>query len=226
MRKQAHGPAVSALQWRPLQPGDLLAMHTLHLASMVGMAAAVVKPESQEFLQSLLVGRGRVMGAWDGEALVAYGVLQHDLLPEDDVRPLLGLAVGQPLCKLAGAAVAPAWRGCHLQRRLIRQRLAWSGNAAVFATAAPANPASWRSLLACGLTVRAVVQRYGGLARYVLARVPGERFEADPVQSQALDVLDIERQQQLLASGWRGLAAGQGAPHSLLLGRARQEPAP
>lgn len=44
---------------------------------------------------------------------------QHDLLAQDDPRPLLGLAPGQVLYKLAGAAVAPAWRGQGLQRQLI-----------------------------------------------------------------------------------------------------------
>lgn len=89
-------PALAALDWRLLQPEDLPAMHALHLCSIEGMAAQTVKPETREFLHGLLLGRGRVIGAWHGAALAAYGVLQHDLLAQDDPRPLLGLAPAPP----------------------------------------------------------------------------------------------------------------------------------
>ncbi|AVO49773.1 hypothetical protein C6568_11295 [Melaminivora suipulveris] len=207
MSAQPDGGAAQLL-WRALQPADLPAMHALHLASVAGVQAAIVKPESREFLQALLAGRGRVLGGWRGQELVAYGVLQHDLLPEDDQRALLGLAPAQPLYKLAGAAVAPAWRGRGLQRLLIQRRMDWAGAAAVIATAAPGNFASWHSLLACGLQVRAVVRRYGGHARYLLAHVSHEvPFGAG---AREVDAQDLAQQEQLLQSGWRGVAPGSG----------------
>lgn len=204
------------LHWRPLRPTDLAAMHALHLRSIEGMAAQVVKPESEQFLASLLHGRGRVIGAWHDDALVAYGVLQHALLAEDDPRRLLGLAADHPLAKLAGAAVAPDWRGRGLQRQLIERRLAWAGAVALFATAAPGNLASWHNLLACGFAVRALQYRYGGHARYLLARVPGERFAPTDAAAQALGPAQLAQQQDLLARGWRGLAVGR-VPEQLCL---------
>lgn len=204
----------AALDWRPLRLEDLPAMHALHLCCIAGMAAQTVKPETREFLHGLLQGRGRVIGAWQGGALAAYGVLQHDLLAQDDPRALLGLAPGHALYKLAGAAVAPAWRGQGLQRQLIARRVAWAGDAALFATAAPGNMPSWRSLLACGFMVRALQYRYGGHARYLLARVPGELAPDAPAQELPLD--DLPGQEALLARGWRGMAPGQ-APGSLRL---------
>ncbi len=199
----------SRLRWAPMQPADLDAMHALHRCSIADLPPQAVKPESREFLDSLLRGRGRVLGVWDGDVLVAYGVLQHDLLPDDDPRALLGLAPTQPLVKLAGAAVDVRWRGQGLQRALIARRLDWAGTQAVFATAGPSNPASWRSLLACGLLVHALQRRYGGLVRYLLARVPGQRFDGNAARARTLDSDALDEQQRLLHQGWRGVAPGR-----------------
>lgn len=202
----------SRLQWRLLQPHDLQAMHGLHLLSIAGMAAQAVKPETREFLLGLLQGRGRVIGAWHADALVAYGVLQHDLLAHDDPRGLLGLAANHPVCKLAGAAVDPGWRGQGLQRMLIERRMACAPRgAALFATAAPCNLPSWHNLLACGFAVRALQYRYGGHARYLLALVPQERVQERGREAMELGGDELPRQQALLAQGWRGTAAGAAA---------------
>ena len=200
------------LQWRLLLPQDLPVMHALHLLSMAGMAPQAVKPESRDFLSSLLQGRGRVIGAWHGDALAAYGVLQHDLLPEDDPRGLLGLDAAAPVRKLAGAAVAPGWRGRGLQRALIERRIACApADAVLFSTAAPSNPHSWRNLLARGFAVRALVYRYGGHPRYLLARVPAEGSATPGGAELELGGGELARQQTLLAAGWRGVAPGAAA---------------
>ena len=217
-------PDASALQWRLLRPDDLAAMHALHLLSIAGMAAPTVKPESREFLHGLLHGRGRVIGAWHGAELAAYGVLQHDLLAHDDPRSLLGLHAAHALCKLAGAAVLPQWRGLGLQRSLIRRRMALAaelageaaGGVALFATAAPANLPSWHNLLACGFCVRALQYRYGGHARYLLAHLPREAGAAQAPGGRELGMGELACQQAWLAQGWRGMAPGA-APGSLRL---------
>lgn len=208
--------AVAALRWRSLQVADFPAMHALHLRSIAHMPSALVKPETPTFLHELLAGRGRVVGAWHGDTLIAYGVLQHDLLAQDDPRAMLGLNGTLSVHKLAGAAVDPAWRGHGLQRMLIAQRMEWNDGAVLFATAAPGNPASWRSLMACGFAVRALQYRYGGHARYLLAHVPGEclALYSDVAQEYPLEAL-LE-QERLLAQGWRGVAPGR-LPGSLRL---------
>lgn len=211
-------PSVHGLRWEPLQPAHLDAMHALHLCSMAGLDAHAVKPESRGFFAGLLRGQGRVLGAWHGPTLVAYGVLQHALSDDDQPQALLGLPPGQAVLKLAGAAVAPDWRGQRLQRQLVERRLAWAGRLPVFATAAPCNPASWRNLLAGGLSVRGLQYRYGGLARYLLARVPdAPPFVADPVRAQELGPHELAAQQALLQQGWRGLRPGTCAPDHLCL---------
>lgn len=208
-------PDASRLQWRLLQEADLQAMYGLHLLSIAGMAAQAVKPETREFMLSLLQGRGRVIGAWHEDALVAYGVLQHDLLEHDDPRSLLGLTAAQPVCKLAGAAVDPGWRGQGLQRALIRRRMDCAPrDAALFATAAPCNLPSWHNLLACGFAVRALQYLYGGHARYLLALLPQEQAVSLRPEAEVcveLDNGELPQQQALLMQGWRGTAVGMAA---------------
>ena len=62
--------------------------------------------------------------------------------------------------------------------------------------------------------VRALQYRYGGHARYLLARVPRELAPDAPARELPLD--DLPGQEALLARGWRGIAPGQ-APGSLRL---------
>lgn len=221
----ATAPAAgAALDWRLLQPTDLDTMEALHRLSCAGMSAQLVKPEKREFLASLLHGRGEVIGAWAGAQLVAYGALLHELLPDDDPRSLLGLAPERHLAKLAGAAVAPGWRGQGLQRALIARRMARAERHAVlFVTAAPGNCASWHNLLFCGFSVRALQVCYGGLTRYLLAYdpaapaptpaplAPRTSTSTDNAGFLDIDSLDLARQYHLLDAGWQGVAPGSAA---------------
>ena len=215
-------PAHATLSWRQLGPGDLEAMQTLHLLSVHGQGADVVKPETRDFLASLLAGRGQVVAAFDGPRLIAYGVLQHDLLAEDGLPHELRttLPVETPLLKLAGAAVAPAWRGLGLQRRLIAERLALApATAWLFSTAAPANVPSWNNLLAQRFEVRAIVHRYGGFARYLMLRRPGTPARPACGGSGGVQVpaADLARQQQLLAQGFAGCLPGDASDRLVYL---------
>lgn len=208
-----------ALEWRELQPTDLDAMDALHRLSIAGMAPEAVKRESTAYFASVLgahggPARGRVCGAWQHGMLVAYGVLQHDMLPHDDPRPVLGLPAHQCLRKLAGASVHPHWRGQQLQQRLIRTRVAWASGAVCYVTAAPCNLPSWHNLLACGFEVRAL-HTLAGAPRYLLAH----GLPAPPAPCQAAcesGLAQLERQRELLAQGWRGVAVGS-APDRLRL---------
>lgn len=164
----------------------------------------VVKPESHDYFETIFAGRGFFVGVFDGPALVAYGILQHDHAVRDDPRPALGLPPGAPVGRLAGARVAPAWRGQGLQRALIAARVkAAPPGMLLFSTAAPANIASWSNLLAEGFPIRDIQLFFGGFARYVLVR-DGTTF--DPATSVLVDPLDTPRQKALFAGGLRGYA--------------------
>lgn len=211
---------LAAWAWQRLTLADLDAMYALHVRSIAGMEVQAVKPESKDFLRSILDGRGAVIGAWDGDMLVAYGVLQHDLKPEDAalVDGLGWSGKSASLYKLAGAAVHPAWRGRGLQKAVIRQRMQLApAQSVLFATASPWNPASWCNLLACGFAVRDVRYLYGGHARYVLTYVGSEAWEGCTTAGQTLQADQLLQQQALLQQGWRGVARGQVAGSLQLL---------
>ncbi|MFG1345748.1 hypothetical protein V5F59_12705 [Xanthobacter autotrophicus DSM 431] len=204
----------SDLTLRRLTLSDLAAVDELNLLA-VGprIDPNVVKPESHAYFESIFAGRGFFVGVFDGPLLVAYAILQHDHAAKDDPRESLGLPPGAPVGRLAGARVAPAYRGRHLQRALIAARVAAAPpDMLLFSTAAPVNTPSWCNLLAEGFPIRDIQFFFGGYARYLMVR-DGSSY--DPAASIVVDPLDTERQKVLFAEGWRGYARGQletGAP--------------
>lgn len=197
-----------ALTLRELTADDLDAVDALnHHAVGPVVDPNVVKPESHAYFETIFAGRGFFKGIFDGPALIAYGILQHDHAAADDPRPSLGLAPGAPVGRLAGARVAPAYRGRGLQRVLISARVAAAPpDMLLFSTAAPVNTPSWASLLAEGFPIRAIQLFFGGYARYLMVR-DGSAY--DPEHTLLVDPLDTQRQNVLFAEGWRGYARGR-----------------
>jgi len=191
------------LTWRELGPDDLDALDQLHRISVGPVVRPdIVKPESRSYFESILAGRGRTIGAFD-HALVAYGILQHQHAPGDHWEQQLGISPDAPSARLAGASVAPAFRGRSLQRATIAARVAMAPpDMLLFSTAAPCNTPSWASLLAEGFPIHSIVTRYGGYARYLMVR-DGARYDLDATQ--VVDPLDTASQLALFAEGWRGL---------------------
>ncbi len=202
---------VPAGGWQVLGPRDAAAIYALHLESIAGIAdRSTVKPEKPAFFEGLLAGRGIILGARHEGGLIAYGVLQHDLAADDDPRRLLGLAVGEPLAKLAGVSVRPGERGQGWQRSVTRARIALAGERGfghLFATSAPGNPVSWGNLMDEGFAIAGLVEKYGGLKRFVLHRAPGRR----PAPQRWLPASALSEISTLLGEGLVGVAFRQKA---------------
>lgn len=211
-------------RWRALRAADCDSVNRLHREALADLADKdLVRPEKPQFFAAILAGDGRIIGAFAGDRLVAYGVLQYRLEPGDDPRAELGLSDTVPIAKLAGAAVTRAHRGHGLQPELIRRRLALAielGFDHQFSTAAPGNWPSWRNLVSQGFQIVALKVKYGGLLRFLLIHEPAAP-SADTVQLCRSD--DTGRLRTLLAAGWRGIAARRtAAGHpALLLGLPR-----
>ncbi|SFH68075.1 hypothetical protein [Albimonas pacifica] len=199
-----------------LAPGDLERVYAVHLAAMAAVGdPRLVKPEDRGFFERLLAGEGRLLGAFRGEALIGYGVLQVHLPPSEDARPWLGIPAGEGLAKLAGAGVLPAEWGAGLHDLFIDWRVAEARRleiAHLYATAAPGNPRSWTNLMAGGFAVRALHEKYGGHLRYFMWRrsaLPAveaaETPPPDPAAGLWLAAEDAPAQHAALAEGRLGL---------------------
>lgn len=187
----------------------VLELHALSLS--LADEPGLVKPDEPRFFAEHLAARGRILGVFEGERLVAYGVLG---LPNPGGYNL-GEDLGLPACELgrvahlAGAAVHPDRRGRGLQRRLTAERLelaAQFGRAHAISTVSPLNYVSWRNLLAQGLLVRRLVRKYGGHLRYVLHRQGGAEPSLCRERSVTRPLRDADGQQALLERGWAGFA--------------------
>ena len=209
-----------AVSWRVLGSGDLERIYDLHrrAAAAVGRPE-LIRPETPRFFKAILGGRGSITGVEDTDGLLAYGVLQWDLPPEEDLRELLDLPPDAPFAKLAGASVRPGSWGSGLHEALIAHRVAdaaWCGLTELYATSAPGNVRSWTNLLNQGFGVRAVIEQYGGHLRYIV-----HRNTSAPAGSAAEAQADViwckagatERERALLADNrvgvrWRTVAGG------------------
>jgi ribosomal protein S18 acetylase RimI-like enzyme len=189
-----------------------LALHALSLS--LAAKPGLVKPDEPRFFAEHLQARGRILGVFEGETLVAYGVLG---LPNPG-----GYNLGEDMrlppyefpgvAHLAGAAVRPDRRGRGLQRRLTAERLALAerfGRSHVISTVSPFNHVSWRNLIAHGLLVRRIASKYGGHLRYVLHCKLGEEPALRRELAERRSLRDAEGQRALLEQGWAGFALSQ-----------------
>lgn len=185
-------------------------MDGLHRRALGAAGPDVVKPESPDFFARILDGGGWVIGVFDADRLVAYGIVQHALPESDDPRALLGIPPDVPRVKLAGASVDPGMRGLGLQRALIAARVALARSAfkerpaLLYSTSAPANFASWANLMAEHFMIRAIKLYYGGHPRYVMVREDGEWQRGAEM---TLDPGDLDAQRRLIGEGWLGVRA-------------------
>jgi len=204
-----------AFEGRRLGPEDLPAVIALHALSRQGVAAELVAHDSDDFFRLRLAERGRLLGLFAEGELVAYGVLglprAGDASFADD---LPDPPPAESVAEVDGVAVRPDLRGNGLHRLLVRWRLAEAaGRALALATAAPGNLYSLSNLLSCGFEAVALLHKYGGARRFLLARP----LDAEPpapaaAQGRWVPLERLEEQQALLRDGWRGCRLRLGEP--------------
>jgi GNAT superfamily N-acetyltransferase len=129
---------------------------------------SVLRHNSPEMIASCLKEPNVTLGIWDGELLVAIGMLYVPQCLEEDHFHDLGLEGSYKSANQKLFLVREGYRGLGLQRRLIREveKTAMSrGYNLLCTTVAPNNTFSINNFLAEGYVYAKTEQKYGGLVR-------------------------------------------------------------
>jgi len=196
---------------RLLTIADLDALEVVHRDIVARAPSGTVALETSAFLARHLQTDGYTVGLFFEAQLVAYGILGLSGAEHARLGALLGLPAQrcERLAVLDGVGVVPAFRGRGAHRYLNRVRQALAdrhGRQLIAASAAPANPVSWRNLMRQGLEVRGLARMFGGHWRYLMLREESGIPAGAPAR--LVDALDIARQQRLLDLGCRGVRPG------------------
>ena len=203
---------------RGLTVADLPALHRLHddvLRALPDPALFRLFGGAERFLADHLGARGRSLGVFAQEGLVAYGSLTRPTAADlDNYAADLGWPADRAgrVALLSAAMVHPSQRGQGLHRTLIDGRLrlaAELGAPELLVRASPANAISRRTLLSHGFAVAWLgVQREGSL-RHVLWRPIGGPAWVGPSQDDSAFTWaaaeDLAEQQRLLREGLLGV---------------------
>ena len=170
---------------------------------------AILQPLSDAELLNILRGNGLMIGVFVSERLVAFRALLKPMVDEDEH---LGADVGADdftrVLYQEISNVHPDFRGHGLQKRMagwIMDEIDIAQFDWICATVMPYNIASLKDKFAQGMYVHALKLKYGGKLRYVFGKdLRGPRqFTHDSVH---VLMGDTEKQQQLLAEGYVGIA--------------------
>ncbi len=210
---------------RRLRADEAAAAHALHRLVASGLPAGLVAAESPEFFAAHAERLGRLLGIFTERGLAACAVL--GLPGPGDAN--FGVDHGLPedllprVAHLDGASVHPLYRGNMLQRLLIDWRLAEArdaGRPIILSTAAPGNHFSLDNLLACGLQIRGLKTRFGGLR--CLLRRDLDRDARPAEDGEWVDARDYARQERLLGEGLRGWRSRRGERRELYFAAATE----
>ena len=130
-------------------------------------------PDTLENIQSYLE-HDLCLGAWDGERLGAYFILRYCGQDAHNYAAFMGIPREEwdGWANADSAIVHPDYRGNGLQRKLLEVALTLlrPGIVGIGATVSPENQYSLNNALACGFTIAARREMYGGYDRYLLEK--------------------------------------------------------
>lgn len=208
---------------RALATPDLPALHRLHDAvrgALPDPALFRLFGGAERFLADHLGARGRSLGVFAHDELVAYGSLTRPAADDlDNYAVDVGWTTGRAgrVALLSAAMVHPSHRVQGLHRTLIAHRIQLARDLGVpelLVRAAPANAVSRRTLLSHGFAVAWLgVQREGSLRHVLWRPIEGPAWSppasGEPVLAWAA-AEDLAEQQRLLGAGWIGVRMRDG----------------
>ena len=170
---------------------------------------AILQPLSDEELLNILHDNGVMIGIFTSERLIAFRAL---LKPQVDEDEHLGADVGaKDFARVLYQEISnvhPDYRGHGLQKlmaRWIMDEIDLAHFDWICATVMPYNIASLKDKFTQGMYVYALKLKYGGKLRYVFGK---DLHSTREFTSASIHVSmgDTEKQQQLLADGFVGVA--------------------
>ena len=174
LHKVCGHPAQQAVTLRRCTPDEAPAVYALQNEVHAAM------PHPEQFVPDTLenitgyLRTGVCIGAWQQGRLGAYLILRLCGQSSENYAAFLGVPQSQwqHWANADSAVVHPDWRGNGLQRRMLEAALPLLPESITHlgATVSPANPYSLSNALACGFTIRARREMYGGFDRYLLAK--------------------------------------------------------
>ncbi len=211
------------MQIQRLDETHLKAVIALHHEVIADMPAGTVATETDAFFQSHLDDCGQIFGVFAKGDLIAYSVLG---LPRPD-DPNFGSDHGlsdddlQRVAHIDGVAVRKDHRGSKWQQRMVQHRLDAAfkaGRTIALSTAAPGNVASVMNLLASGMQICGVKDKFGGM-RFLLRRDLAGRTELQADMPGTIKiwcpVTDAASSRALIDDGFVGVTYRQAAGKSV-----------
>ena len=163
------------MQLRPCQLSDLQAVIDLNETIYVALPdKTILRHNSPEMIASCLEEPNVTLGIWDGEVLVAVGMLYVPQCMEEDHFHDLGLEGEYHSANQKLFLVREGYRGLGLQRKLIREveKIAMArGYDLLCTTVAPNNNYSINNFLKEGYVYAKTEEKYGGLVRNLYYKV-------------------------------------------------------
>lgn len=157
------------MELRRCQPSDLQAIIDLNETVYAALSdKSVLRHNSPEMIASCLEEPNVTLGFWDGNLLVAIGMLYVPQCLEEDHFHDLGLLGEYKSANQKLFLVREGYRGLGLQRKLIREveKIALArGYNLLCTTVAPNNAYSINNFLKEGYIYAKTEEKYGGLVR-------------------------------------------------------------
>ncbi|NIY74354.1 GNAT family N-acetyltransferase [Thalassospira sp. HF15] len=150
-----------------LEKSHLDAIIKLHHEVIAKADPTLVASETDAFFKDHLADRGKMFGILENGCLLAYCVLGLPRPSDPNFGTDQGLADADLpfVAHIDGVAVKAEFRGHNWQQILTRHRMQEAikaGRKLALTTVAPGNSASLINILACGLVVRQLKEKYGG----------------------------------------------------------------
>ena len=163
------------MQLRQCQPADLQVIIDLNEAIYAALPdKSVLRHNSPEMIASCLEEPNVTLGVWDGDLLVAIGMLYVPQCIEEDHFHDLGLQGDYKSANQKLFLVRDHYRGMGLQRTLIREvekTAIARGYNLLCTTVAPNNDFSINNFLKEGYVYAKTEMKYGGLVRNLYYKV-------------------------------------------------------